>query len=57
MRIKQSLIELIPPAYYSNGEESKCTIFKICNMFDVNSQGFKQVKEKKKYGIRIQGRR
>ena len=47
MRIRQSLMELIPPAYYSNGKESKCTIFRICNMFDVNSQSFKQVEEKK----------
>ena len=48
MRIKQSLIKLIPPAYYSNGKESNCAVYRICNMFDINSQSFKEVKEKKR---------
>ena len=47
MNLKQSLIECIPPAYYSNGEEATCLTFRIFNMFDVDSQIFKQVKEKK----------
>ena len=47
MRIKQILQECIPDAYYSNGVKSTCLMYKICNMFDIDSQSFKEVKEKK----------
>jgi len=44
MKIKHKLQECIPTAYYSDGTEAKCWLYKICNMFDVNNQSFKQVK-------------
>ena len=47
MNLKQKLMECVPPAYYADGTEAKCMIFKICNMFDIDSQSFKEVKEKK----------
>lgn len=47
MRIKQILQECVPDAYYSNGIKSTCLVYKICNMFDIDSQSFKEVKEKK----------
>lgn len=43
MGIKQTLISCIPPAYYSNGIEAKCMLFRVCNMFDIDSHSFKQV--------------
>lgn len=58
MNLKQKLIECIPPAYYEDGTEAKCWIFKICNMFDVDSQSFKEVKKEKcmeKLGFKIDG--
>ena len=56
MGLRQKLSDLIPEAYYSDGTESKCSIFKICNMFDVDPQSYKIVKEsnimeKKKEGV------
>lgn len=47
MGLRQKLNELISEAYYEDGIPSECTLFKICNMFDVNSESFKEVKEKK----------
>ncbi len=47
MTLKQSILDCIPPAYYEDGTEAKCWIYKICDMFDVNSQSFKVVKETK----------
>jgi len=47
MGIKQALIDCIPPAYYEDGTEAKCMIFRICNMFDVDPQSYKIVKETK----------
>lgn len=47
MKIKQVLREYIPDAYYSDGTKSTCLMYKICNMFDIDSQSFKEVKEKK----------
>ena len=52
MGIKQSLLECIPDAYYSDGTKANCLIFKICNMFDVDSQSFKEVSEKKNMEIK-----
>lgn len=46
MKIKYKLQECIPNAYYSNGTESKCLIYRIFNMFDIDSQSFKEVKIK-----------
>ena len=46
MGIKQTILDCIPPAYYEDGTEAKCWIYKICDMFDVNSQSYKIVKEK-----------
>jgi len=43
MRIK----DYIPIAYYSDGTESKCLIYKICNMFDIDPQSYMIVKEPK----------
>jgi len=40
MGIKQALESFIPAAYYENGQESKCMIFKICNLFDVDSASY-----------------
>jgi len=37
----------IPTAYYSDGTESKCWIYKICNMFDIDPQSYMIVKERK----------
>ena len=55
MRIKQSLIKLIPPAYYSNGKESNCAVYRICNMFDINSQSFKEPIEERNMNKKIKG--
>ena len=46
MGIKQTLMNCIPPAYYENGVEAKCMVFRICNMFDIDSQSFKEVHKK-----------
>jgi len=45
MGIKQTLLDCIPPAFYENGTEAKCLTFRICNMFDVDPQSYKIVKE------------
>ncbi len=45
MGIKQVLLDCIPPAYYEDGTEAKCWIYKVCNMFDVDPQSYKIVKE------------
>lgn len=47
MELKQKLVSLLPEAYYSDGTKSECALFCICNMFDVDSDSFKQVKEKR----------
>ncbi len=36
-KIKDSLQDCIPDAYYSDGTKSHCWYYKIFNMFDVNS--------------------
>jgi len=46
MEIKHILQECVPTAYYSDGTEAKCWIYKICDMFDINSQSFKQAESK-----------
>jgi len=46
MSLKQKLLECIPDAYYSDGRKAKCMLFRICNMFDIDSQSFKEVKVK-----------
>ena len=45
MGIKASLIECIPDAYYSDGTKATCLIYRIFNMFDVDSQSFKEDKK------------
>lgn len=45
MSLKQSIINCIPDAYYSNGTKATCMTFKIFNMFDIDSHSFKAVKE------------
>lgn len=47
MRLKQKLLECIPPARYSNGTEAKCMWFKIFNMFDLDPESYIVDKEKK----------
>lgn len=47
MNLKQKLEEFIPPAYYSNGTESKCLRYKILNMLDIDPQSYKEVKEER----------
>ncbi len=47
MGIRQMLQEWIPDAYYSDGKKSECTLYKICNMFDVDRESFKEVKEER----------
>ena len=47
MRIKQKLSECIAPAYYSDGKRSQCIIYNFLNMFDCDSESFKEVKEKR----------
>lgn len=33
-KLKQFLIEKIPHGKYSDGTESKCILYNICNLFD-----------------------
>ena len=47
MSFKQILIDCIPPAYYSDGTEAKCLLFRICNLFDVDPQSYTEKKEVK----------
>jgi len=47
MALKEALLEWVPDAYYENGTKAECIWYKIFNMFDVHSQSFKQVKEKR----------
>ena len=47
MTLKDGLLEWIPDAYYENGTEAKCIWQRIFNMFDIDSQSFKQVKVKR----------
>ena len=47
MSLKVSLLKWIPDAYYENGTEAKCIWYRIFNMFDVDSQSFKEVKVKR----------
>lgn len=47
MTLKQAFLECIPEAYYENGTEAKCIWYRIFNMFDIDSQSFKEVKDKK----------
>ena len=46
MNLKKTLVECIPPAYYSDGRKATCMMFRIFNMFDIDSYSFKQVKIK-----------
>ncbi len=45
MNLKQSLMECVPDAYYSDGTKATCFMFKIFNMFDIDSQSFKGVND------------
>ena len=47
MSLKQALLECIPDAYYSDGRKAECMLFRICNMFDVDSQSFKEGREER----------
>lgn len=49
MGIKQTLLDCIPDAYYSDGTKANCVMYKICNMFDIDKQSY--VENKKKIGF------
>jgi len=34
-KVKKFLDKRLPHGKYSNGKESKCTIFNLCNLFDM----------------------
>ncbi len=52
MNLRQTFLDYIPEAYYSNGKLATCMTFRICDMFDANSDSFKEVKIKRKMEIK-----